>query len=192
MKKYHYFAICLIVFISCKGENKPDNGALESLKLKSEKKVVLNEDYNELLTLEMAAKVTGFEASKAQKLHSGKGMLSEILRYYWENGREVVKEKSASNRKRVVYTRSDLVQISFVDFEADRASFSDFVRVETHPELAEIADVGEVAYWNSTKNFLEVYYKGVSFRVMAVISNDENINKEKTIELAQLIIKEKL
>ena len=42
------------------------------------------------------------------------------------------------------------------------------------------------------KNYLEVYCNGVSFKVMAAISNDENINKEKTIELERLIIKEKL
>ena len=192
MKRYHYLSICMLLFISCIGENKLNNLALENVTLESEKKVVLNEDYNELLTLEMAAKVTGFDPSKAKKLNSGKGMLSEILRYYWENGREVVKEKSASNRKRVTYPRTDFVQISFVDFEADRASFSDFISVETHPELSEIAALGEIFYWNSEKNYLEVYSNGVSFRAMADVSNAENINKEKTIELAQLIIKEKL
>lgn len=119
-------------------------------------------------------------------------MTGEILRYNWENGREVVKEKSPSNRKRVVSSRTDLVQISFVDFEADNESFSDFVRAETHPELTEIADIGEAAYWNSKKNYLEVYSNGISFRAKAEISNDDTINKEKTIELAQLIIKEKL
>lgn len=190
MKKYHYFTLCLLLFISCKGENKPNN--IISDNSKSEKKVDLNEDYNELLTLEMAAKVTGFEASKARKTHTLKGMTGEILRYNWENGREFVKEKSPSNRKRVAYPRTDIVQISFVDFEADNNSFSDFVSTETHPELSKIANIGDAAYWNSNKNYLEVYYNGVSFRAKVEISNDDTINKEKTIELAQLIIKEKL
>lgn len=118
--------------------------------------------------------------------------MGEILKYSWENGREFIKEKSESNRKRVAYSRPDFVQISFVDFESDMDTFLDFVDPETHLEVSKIEGVGEVAYWNSKNNFIEVYYNNVSFRGKVEISNDETINKEKTIELAQLIIKEKL
>ena len=45
-------------------------------------------DYDDLLTLEMALRISGFEPSKARKTHLLKGMTGEILRYNWENGRE--------------------------------------------------------------------------------------------------------
>lgn len=189
MKNILFLAICLSLF-SFK-ENKQVNKSNAKF-LNTENNTLFNRDYQDLLTLEIASKVTGFDPSKARKSNPMKGMMSEILKYSWENGREFVKEKSETNRKRVAYSRSDLVQISFVDFEADMEIFLEFVEPEIHSELTKIEDVGEAAYWNSKNNFIEVYYNEVSFRGKVEISNDEAINKEKTIELAKLIIKEKL
>ena len=149
-------------------------------------------DYNELLTLELASRITGFESSKAEKMHTMKGMLAETLRYYWENGREVVKEKSTTNRKRETYPRFDIVQIKWVDGEADMESFLEFIDVEKYPELYKINDVGETAYWNPTKNHLEVYYMGVSFTIQVDISFEDNLDKELTIAFAKLIIEERI
>ena len=42
--------------------------------------------------------------------------------------------------------------MSFVDFEANTTSFSDFVSVEPYPELSEISAIGKIAYWNSKKS----------------------------------------
>lgn len=121
---------------------------------------VFSGNYDDLLTLELASRITGFETLKARKTHILKGMSGEILRYNWENGREVVKEKSSSNRKRVVYPRTDLVQIKWVDGEEDMESFLKFIDLEKHPELYKVVGVGETAYWNSQKNYLELYYNG--------------------------------
>lgn len=154
--------------------------------------LVTYEDYNDLLTLELASRITGFDPSKARKTHILKGMTGEILRYNWENGREVVKEKSASNRKRVVSSKTDIVQIKWVDFEADMDSFLDFIGLEDHPELLKINGVGESAYWNSKQNHLEVYAKGISFTLEVDISDDDTFDKEKTIALAKLIIEERI
>lgn len=151
-----------------------------------------SEDYNNLLTLELASRITGFEPSKARKTHILEGMTGEILRYNWENGREEVKEKSASNRKRKVSLKTDIVQIKWVDFEADMDSFLDFIGLDNHPELSKINGVGESAYWNSKQNHLEVYAKGISFTVEVDISNDDNFDKEKTIALAKLIVEERI
>ncbi|MDD3720988.1 MAG: hypothetical protein PHW92_00675 [Lutibacter sp.] len=189
IKKILFLAICLLLF-SCKDKEQTNKSNVISQNTKNN--VVFSGDYEELLTIEIASKITRFEPSKARKSNPMKGMMGEILKYSWENGREFVKEKSVSNRKRVAYPRPDFVQISFVDFEADTESFLEFVDSETHPEVSKIEGIGEAAYWNSKNNSIEVYYKNVSFRGKVEVSNDDAINKEKTIELAKLIIKEKL
>lgn len=160
--------------------------------LNSEIVLVFSEDYNDLLTLELASRITGFDPSKARKTHILKGMTGEILRYNWENGREEVKEKSASNRKRKVSLKTDIVQIKYVDFEADMYSFLDFIGLEDHPELSKINDVGESAYWNSKQNHLQVYAKGVSFTLEVDVSDDDHLDKEKTIAFAKLIVEERI
>ncbi len=189
MKNILFLAICLSLF-SCKDSKQANNSYAITQNTKSN--VVFSGGYEDLLTLEIASKITGFDPSTARKSNPMKGMMGEILKYSWENGREFVKEKSASNRKRVAYSRSDLVQISFVDFEADMDSFLDFVDPDTHSEVSKIEGVGEAAYWNSKNNYVEVYSNNVSFRGKVEISNYETVNKEKTIELAKLIVKEKL
>ena len=192
--------LCIgIVLLSCKGNGqtpepagKNDSPNPKSKAPTTDTNLMFSGDYNELLTLELASRITGFESSNAKKMHTMKGMLAETLRYYWENGREVVKEKSTTNRKRETYSRPDIVQIKWIDGEADMESFLDFLDLEKYPELYKIKDVGEAAYWNPIKNHLEVYYKGVSFTLQVNISNDEIPDKEKTIALAKLIIEEQL
>lgn len=183
-----YVSIFIALLFSCKGNGQTSDPRLNNVEPNPD--FVFSGDYDDLLTLEMASRITGFDSSKAQKMNTMKGMMGETLRYYWENGREEVKEKSASNRKRVSYPRSDLVQIKWVDGEADLESFLDFIDLEAHPELLKVRDVGERAYWNPEKQHLEVYYSGVSFTLQVDISNDDDLDKEKTIELAKLIITE--
>ncbi|TXD83657.1 hypothetical protein ESY86_08745 [Subsaximicrobium wynnwilliamsii] len=154
--------------------------------------VVYSEDYNNLLTLELPSRVTGFEASKAIKMHPMQGMLSESLMYYWENGREIVIEKSASNRKRKTHSRVDFAKLMWVDSEADMESFLFFIGLDKHPELSKVNDVGESAYWNSKNQNLQMYYNGVSFMLPVIVSFDADLNKEKTIELANLIVEERI
>lgn len=199
MTKYLYFTVLVAILFSCKGNGqttdpatKSNEATPEEIVPNSDNNFVFSGNYDDLLTLELASRITGFEPSKARKSNPMKGMMGEILKYSWENGREFIKEKSESNRKRVAYSRPDFVQISFVDYESDMETFLDFVAPETHPEVSKISSVGEAAYWNSKNNFIEVYYNDVSFRGKVEISNDEAINKEKTIELAKLIIEEQL
>lgn len=190
MKKCIYLSVFVSLLFSCKGNGQTTAPEITTPKPNSD--FVFSGDYNDLLTLELASIITGFEASKAEKMHPMKGMLAETLRYYWENGREVVKEKSPSNRKRTVSTRSDIVQIKWVDGEADMESFLEFIDLEKYPDLTKVNGVGESAYWNPIKNLLEVYYNGVSFTLQVDISFDDNLDKEKTIALAKLIIEEQL
>ncbi|OBX24989.1 hypothetical protein LX77_03360 [Gelidibacter algens] len=192
MKNYFYVSVFVCLLFSCKGNGQNTNASSKNDRPNPESNFVFSGDYNDLLTLEMASQITGFEASKATKLHTMKGMIAETLRYFWENGREEVIKKSASKRERVAYPRTDLVQIKWVDGEADMESFSDFIDLEKYPELTEVNGVGESAYWNPKKNHLEVYYNGISFSLQVDISNDESLDKEKTIALAKQIIEEKM
>ena len=79
-----------------------------------------------------------------------------------------------------------------MDSEDDLESFMDYVNLEKYPEKTKVNTIGESAYWNPTKEHLEVYYNGVSFTLKIDISDDVITDKEKTIALAKLIVTEKL
>jgi hypothetical protein len=51
----------------------------------------------------------------------------------------------------------------------------------------EIKGVGEYAVWNNKHKELIVFYKGIQFQITAELSDDEKINKQKSIETAKLI-----
>ncbi len=179
--KLVYIFVFALVLFSCKG-----NGQTNELEAKNDTdnppaNYVFSGDYNDLLTLEMASQITGFDASKATKMHTMKGMAAEMLRYYWENDREEVVEGSA-------FPRVDRVQLNWVDGEADMDSFLNFIDLEKHPDLTKVNGVGESAYWNPNKKYLELYYNGISFRLEVDMSNDEALDKEKTTALAKQII----
>ena len=196
MKYYVILFFCIVLFSSkgnAQNTNPLDNNDdLEETLSESENQGGFSGDYNDLLTLEMASRITGFEASKAKKMHPMKGMLTESLMYYWENGRQIVIEKSASNYKRKVKSRDDFAKLMWLDGEADMESFLSFIHLDIHPELLKVNGVGESAYWNTKNQNLQMYYNGVSFMLQVIVSFDEALNKEKTIELAKLIITEKL
>jgi len=165
---------------------------LKTLSAIPESDFVFSGDYNDFLTLELASRISGFEPSRARKTHILQGMTGEILRYTWENGREVVKEKSATNRKRTVSYLSDIVEIKWIDSEADMESFLYFIDLEKYPEKTKVNGVGENAYWSPIKEHLEVYYHGVSFTLKVDISDDVISDTAKTMALAKLIIAEQL
>lgn len=56
----------------------------------------------------------------------------------------------------------------------------------------EVPDVGDYAVWNNKAKELKVFYKGLEFQVRVDVSNDEAVNRQKSVEAAQAIIKEKL
>ncbi len=64
MKNILFLAICLSLF-SCKDNSQVNKSNV--LSQNTESNVVLSGDYEDLLTLEIASKITGFEPSKARK-----------------------------------------------------------------------------------------------------------------------------
>ena len=56
----------------------------------------------------------------------------------------------------------------------------------------EVSGVGDYAVWNNKAKELKVFYRGMEFQVRVDVSNDDAVNRQKSIEIAQAIIKEKL
>ena len=56
----------------------------------------------------------------------------------------------------------------------------------------EIKGVGDYAVWNNKYKELKVFYKGLEFQITAKLSDDEKVNKQKSIETAKKIINQKL
>ena len=56
----------------------------------------------------------------------------------------------------------------------------------------EIKGVGDYAVWNNKYKELKVFYKGLEFQITAELSDDEKVNKQKSIETAKKIINQKL
>ena len=56
----------------------------------------------------------------------------------------------------------------------------------------QVDGVGDYAVWNNKAKELRVFTQGLEFQVRTAVSDDEAVNRQKSIELAQQIIKEKL
>jgi hypothetical protein len=187
---------------------------------------------DELLTLEMAAEISGFDASKAEKEHENK--TSAIFggekkpprecNYLWDNGRtrsftmagntvnapykDKVAIHSVSNTTMERFKRSygalteEQKQSSekALEEEAGKNNNSAASRNMTQEgagmvqnlQAESISGVGEAATWYPNTSELKVFYKGLIFSVVVDISEDKKVNREKSIELANKIIRDKL
>ena len=191
---------------------------------------------DELLTLEMAAKVSGFDASKATKEYENKtgamfGDKNDPPRecnYFWDNGRTMdikvekgkmnipykdrVGIKSVSNtnledfkqRYSVITEEQKAIASKKLKEEANKNN-SEQKKTEAEKKMMdvgtgiinklqpeEINGVGDAATWYPNFNELKVLYRGLLFALEVDISDDKNINKENSMELAKMIIAEKL
>lgn len=52
----------------------------------------------------------------------------------------------------------------------------------------DVPGVGDYAVWNNKAKELNTYYKGVQFQLSIVVGDDVEVNKEKTIALAKMIV----
>lgn len=55
-----------------------------------------------------------------------------------------------------------------------------------------VTHLGDHAMWNTKYKQLKVFYRGLEFEITVEISDSESLNKQKSIEVAQRIIKENL
>lgn len=190
---------------------------------------------DELLTLEMAAKVSGFKASDATKVHEnnthkafgGTSKPPRECNYYWENGRVRIVSTGGNSMQ---VPRKDQVGINSVsnttlerfqrnygplseqqkraatkqlEEEASKKGSADNQAADQEMletgtamiqnlKVEEISGVGNAAVWYTNTNELKVFYKGLTFVLVVDVSDDNDLNKSKSIELANMIISEKL
>lgn len=187
---------------------------------------------DELLTLEMAAEISGFDASKAEKEHENKTSAvfggekkpPRECNYLWDNGRarsftmagntvnspykDKVAIHSVSNTTLERFKRNygalseeqKNAAVKKLEEEAGKNNNSTAGRnmtqvgagmVQNH-QAELITGVGEAATWYPGTSELKVFYKGLIFSVVVDISDDKKVNREKSIELARRIIRDKL
>jgi len=187
---------------------------------------------DELLTLEMAAEISGFDASKAEKEHENKASAifggekkpPRECNYLWDNGRTRSVTmggntiKAPYNDKVAIHSVSNTTMERFkrnygvlteeqkqaaakkLEEEASRnsntATSQEMTQVGTgmvmNLQAEEITGVGEAATWYENSNELKVFIRGLIFSVVVDISDDKKVNRKKSIELANSIIRNKL
>ena len=240
MKKV-VFILFIPTFLILSCDTKNSDSTIKSVSSKTEKSGTLKvadfeKRLDELLTLEMAAKVSGFDSSKATKEYENKtGAMfgdkndppSECY-YFWENGRTIdikvgkgkmnlpykdrVGIKSVSNtsledfkqRYGVLTDEQKALASKKLQEEANKNK-SENEKTEAEKKMMDvgtgiinqlqpekIVGVGDAATWYPNYNELKVLYRGLLFALEVDISDDKNINREKSMELAKMIIAEKL
>jgi hypothetical protein len=191
---------------------------------------------DELLTLEMAVKVCGFDALKVIKEHEikagaafgGKKRAVRECSYLWENGRTRTitvggntmnapykdkvginsvsnttlerfkrnygaltnKQKIAANKQ--IEEQADKTTTEGTNNEANKQMAEVGTGMINNLQAEEITGVGEAATWYKNSSELKVFYNGLTFALVVDVSDDKNLNRNKSIELANLIIGEKL
>ncbi len=188
-----------------------------------------------LLTLEMAAKVSGLPESDAEIKHS-KALSLESIKYEWQSDRTRHVEISKGNPFEV--PRPNIIEMSWVknttlkqfkhdyhnptpeelkraeevmnqklkdlesDGKTDKESSDLASNIATNSiskfNVNEVANVGDYAVFvNSgilgvTTRDLKVFYNGLSFTLEVDLSDDSSYNDKKAIELAKIIVQQKL
>lgn len=191
---------------------------------------------NELLTLEMAARLSGFDASKAITEYDNKASVAlggeskppRECAYLWDNGRsqsvtvgpntinapykDKIGIKGVSNTTLERFERNYGVltagqkeaAVQKLEEETEKNKSADSptqagqqmsetgkTMIQGH-QAEEMEDVGDAATWYPPSNELRVFYQGLTFALVVDISDDKNLNRAKSMELARWIINEKL
>ncbi|MCH7413514.1 hypothetical protein MM213_08465 [Belliella sp. R4-6] len=183
---------------------------------------------DELLTLEMASKCTGYEASEATKNYSQvlEDPKTHYVSYSWEKGRMHVTDLGFT---KIETDKPDVVQLSWLttmtlenftnlyreitdeDISNARKALDERInKGDLDPEAAKLAKemaegfmagknsrewvegVGEKAVWMEDDKSLKVLYNGLSFSILADISDEQSENRQTAIDIAKMIVKDKL
>ncbi|MFD2034085.1 hypothetical protein ACFSKL_04740 [Belliella marina] len=228
-------AVILVAVETCGGESTSseslvDSGkidkAMTELGLKTAEK--FNGKLDELLTLEMAAKVTENDLNTAEKKYSKvfEDPKTHYVSYGWTNGRKHISDLGFT---KIETDKPDLVQLSWVS-ATSAENFRNMYREITEEDLQNVRDamdskikegqldaqsakmakemaegfmsgnnsrewldgVADMAVWMERDKSLKVFHKGLTFSVLADVSDDNTENRNIAIALAKLIIKEKL
>lgn len=193
----------------------------------------LNSQLDQVLTLELAAKISGFEPEQATKEYENKAAQAfgksdkppRECNYWWTNARTRTTTIGTNTIESAYIDKVGLSRFSSTTLERFKRNYSALTDAQkeaaakqlqeesaaqgakseadkkvgetgsqliaTH-QAEELSGVGEAATWYPKTNELRVFYNGLTFAIAVDISDDNAVNKRKAIELAAIIIKEKL
>ncbi len=187
MDKYWLFGFIVfnVFIISC--IDKSDILSLEYKKI-AQCLEFNNNNLKRLLSEDMISQV--FLNSENADVDESYGMILEYgyLEYSWINNR---KKSIKLLDKQVMITQNDLISISGIrktnhfDF-LDRYSFVE--NRDRDFSFKRIDAVGEVSIWNTKENKLYVYLGELQFIIRVDVANENEINENKSIEIANMII----
>ena len=177
--------LLVISTISCS-----DKAEIWSMKNKKVAQCIMenSNDLKHLLSEDMINQV--FLNSENADVDESYGMILEYgyLEYSWINNR---KKSIKLLDKQVMITQNDLISISGIrktnhfDF-LDRYSFVE--NRDRDFSFKRIDAVGEVSIWNTKENKLYVYLGELQFIIRVDVANENEINENKSIEIANMII----
>lgn len=191
---------------------------------------------DELLTLEMAVRVSGFDPSTAIKEHDNKTAAlfgdkdasPRECNYLWKNDRIRTTTVGSHTITSPYKDKVGIKSVSNITLERFKQSYgvlTDEQKTAARKKLEEVAannqseqtktqtekkvmdvgtgiinnlqpelitGVGEAATWYPNYSELKVLYNGLTFALVVDISEDKSLNRSKSMELAKMIIDEKL
>ncbi len=233
-----------LLAFSCNGDKKESDSSMENeLNEVIDQKVILADDFkgklDELLTLEMASKISGYPSAEAKKSPDSemeKKYNKISISYSWQKTNRT-QQIEVMGRK-IEAPVNDEVALSWVEnirLEDFKKKYHNFTEAEIEASnqgidqktsemnsqgkatkeqtdmassiakkamknfsVEEVKNVGDYAVFVNQKfagvptRELKVFYNGLSFTLLVNLSDDAQSNDTKAIQLAQLIINQKL
>ena len=201
------------LFISCNGS---ENSTADVPKSFDSEAIFANaKQLENLITPQDIAEITGIEVNKisAYQENFEDTATTQFLLFSWENGETIlagdqeIKARSSIGFGRVqkmslaefntTFQQKTAEQIKAeIEQMTTNESIDPDVAIWNAKEIAKnaksqtfekLANVGNAAVWESPINVLHVYVNDLAFSISANYGDDEKINKEKAISLAQFI-----
>ena len=201
------------LFISCKGSNNSTADVPKSFD--SEVMFANAKQLENLITPQDIAEITGIEVKKisAYQENFEDTATTQFLLFSWENGETIlagdqeIKARSsigfgriqkmslaefdaAFQQKTAAQVKAEIEQMTTnesIDPDVAIWNAKEIAKIAKSQTFEKLANVGNAAVWESPINVLHVYVNDFAFSISANYGDDEKINKEKAISLAQFI-----
>jgi len=180
MKNTKINLLIVVVSLFAWSCNNKENKGGETTSLKSEKVVEINSpcDFISLEEVEsmFVVDMDNIEMQNVVLTHP-------TCIFKWEDGK-VFNQSYIENTKVKVNLPSELLIVMAKDISDTQ--FNTVVKV--YKDAQSVNNLGEMAVWGKKISQLSFLYKNYLFHVHVKVSNDDEINKEKAIEVAKLIL----
>lgn len=213
MKKITYLiSLVCTLSISC---NSNSSTADVPKSFESEVMFANAEQLENLITPKDIAEITGIEIKQisAYQENFDNKATTQFLLFSWENGETILagdqKIKARSSigfgriqkmslaefndtfkQKTAEELKAEIAKITSdesIDTDVAIWNVKEIAKIAKSQTFEKLANVGNAAVWESPINVLHVYVNDLAFSISANYGDEEKINKEKAISLAQLI-----